>query len=186
MESRGHSKMLWKYRRSQNLLPMCISTLHNMALMLLVSDIKGLMPWVYFFDRYLMSDSILTLDTQIVTPLTRNILIRMQRTYLGHETRKWCLWESKKTPCFVPFSGSHLKTDWGLPPLYSDSIPFKVPENPAHLRGQSWVEGRADNCVIHLVSSSGRRALIWLQLVQDWVFGGFQQFSINKNHLTSR
>lgn len=72
----------------------------------------------------------------------------------------------RRLPCFVPFSNSHLKTDWGLLPLYTDSIPFKIPENPTHVRGQSWVGGRAEDCVIHLVSSScltpaGSRLRIW-------------------------
>lgn len=119
--------------------------------------------------------------TQIVTPLIRNILIRMKRTYLGYETRKWSLWESKKMPLFCSFffSSSHLKTDWGLPPLYNDSVPFKVPENPTHLWGQSWVAGWG-RTVIHLVSSSGRRALVLLQLVQDWEMEAFKNLQWRK------
>lgn len=160
--------MLCKYSRSQNQLPLCISSVAQHCPDAISFWHKGPdWPWVYSFDQYLMPDSVLTLDTQIFIPLTRNILIRMQRIYLGYETRKWSLWESKKNPLFCAFFKLPFENWLGLLSLYNDSIPFKVPENPTHLRGQSWNwgEGGVGSChspvSSFLFDSAGSRLRIW-------------------------
>lgn len=71
----------------------------------------------------------------------------------------------------------HLKTAWGLPPLYNDSVPFKI-----SLLDEATVGGV--DCVIHFVSSSGRGLSLysnWFKIEDLEAFNNLQQI---KNHLS--